>query len=420
MWRTPFLRTFNRGMQSTFTCKRCRGVTLLEVLIATSITAIGLASVAAVMSTALTVARNAEDASAATQAAKAAITELITTQAYAFPSGEADEIDSSDATQRTATGAPAFDSGHDHEFPFYCLWDENIPWQSLVEIVAARDGHEYVLVKKNSPGGAERRKVSSIQVGNGRAWIRIDRGELGEPSDEDYLDRSQDWIWPVGGGARYWLGNFREDRLTGRFPAYARVVEVMEDSPGEFNRLRCQVVQESTDESAGDWGPPSWPTNCWKGFVLVHTGEHQEITPQGEAYPTETAAAVGGPYLITGNEGDILVCERADFQADRVRAGDFVRLAGNAAGRVWWPEGFLGPGTIYTGGDLVPPRRRYNTVPAEVGTEGYSYGCIFSGWENDLPNLYRIDVFVYRDFDRTKPPERNRPIANFGTLLYGR
>jgi len=429
------------GGEPTRCSLRVRGVTVLEILISIFILLFGIISILAVFPTALRINSRTTEITSSAWAAKSIVDELLASQVYAFPSGVAEAIDKSDSGLRSVI-SPKFDRQEDHKLPYFNLWDDNILWGDLVDIVKSRRARDYILIKKNSPGDAEQRRVESIKtIDDRKALIKIDceyaedaewydldlretpDDEMPSSNPRDYLDRSEFWIWPVREGARYWLGNFREDRTKGRFPAYARVKAVTSDEDG-LQRLVCEVVQEGVDVEAGSWGPPNWESDCWKGFVLIHTGEHQDIVldEEGEkkAWPTVRAAAVDRVYLITGNSSGRIECSRADFEGDGIQAGDYVRIAGNAAGRVWWPEDFLGPGSFYDSEEgITPEDGLYRTQPVGTGSE-YSYGCVFSGWENDIPNLYRVDIFIYRNFDSRKPPEENIPIARYGTLLSGR
>jgi len=425
------------------------GVTIMEVLISIFILMVGVISIISVFPATLQLNVTSTEISTADRAALAAVDELTATQAYAFPSGVAEGIDSSDSAVASilASKGHPFGQGNDHRLPNYILCDTDIAWGDLATIFATR-GRQlqcdptnancrdyYTLVKKNSPGEAERRRVLTADAGtfNSKPWgyFAIYRGSANDydPSDDRYLDRTREWLWPVRKGARYWVGSFREDRESGRFPAYARIKAVTEVTQGSGNSsaLDCEVVQEGIAAGvAGTWGAPDWPTDCWKGFVLIHTGDHQEILETGSsddggtALPTERASALGRVYLITGNEGATITCARADFAADGFQPGDFIRIAGNNTGRTWWPDDFLNPGSFYDYADVPDlPGRTYRTRPVGTGSD-YSYACIISGWENDIPNLYRVDIFVYRNFDGHRPPERNTPIARFGTLLAGR
>jgi len=413
-----------------------RGVTILEVLISIFILLIGIVSILAVFPAALRLSVTNREITTAARAAESAVEELVASQAFAFPSGVADSLHGDD--DKGIDPAPiSFNSGDDHEYPYYCLWDGNIPWRDQVDMLDDRISMQgvdsYIIVKKNSPGDAERRLFYNIEAdkSNGTCFVQIYRStdNNGKPrinpplaSNNEYMDKVRDWIWPVRGGARYWLGNFREDREAGRFPAYARISEIKQDGD-LYNTLVCEVVQEGTSDDAGDWDLADWDTDAWRGFALIHTGDHQETmeTEDGAVgvRPTEQASAQAAVYLITGNTANEITCARADFLADRFQKGDFVRIAGNAAGRVWWPEGFLNPGSYLASNETAAENGPFRTIPVDVGSD-YSYACVISGWEQALPNLYRIDLFVYRNFNPRLPPEQNRPIKRFGTMLAGR
>lgn len=417
--------------------RKTRGVTIMEVLISIFILLVGVISIIAVFPATLQLNVASTEINVAARIARTAVDELLASQVYVFPSGIAEAIDSSDAT--LAQRIP-FGQGRDHRYQYYVVWDRDIPWRDLAPIFAKRAAQihpdaQYILVKKNSPGEAERRRLENADYGpaNNPTWaiFEIYRGARQsytdksgqrrddyDPEGDEYLDRTQEWLWPITAGARYWVGSFRIDRSSNRFPAYAVVKEVVNETT-----LDLRAVQEGDTDATGSWGTPNWPTDCWKGFVLIHTGDRQEWDEDLTTVysPTERAPALNRVYLITGNEGSLIRCARADFIADNFRQGDYIRIAGNDVGRVWWPENFLAPGFFYDkdAGQLAPADGVFRTQSVP-GANEYSYACVISGWENDLPNLYRIDIFVYRNFDGRFPPERNVPLARFGTLLAGR
>lgn len=96
------------------------------------------------------------------------------------------------------------------------------------------------------------------------------------------------------------------------------------------------------------------------------------------------------------------------FFGDGIVAGDTFRLLGARDERGIWatvPAGFYA--------DISGPKTVFNL--GQGATEGYGYLAIVTRRRTD-PNTVRIDVLVYKGYDRTLPPEGNLPaVAHYTT-----
>lgn len=97
-----------------------------------------------------------------------------------------------------------------------------------------------------------------------------------------------------------------------------------------------------------------------------------------------------------------------DFFRDGIVADDTFRLLGARDERGIWatvPAGFYA--------DASGPRTIFNL--GQGATEGYGYLAIVTRRRSD-PTTVRIDVLVYKGYDRTLPPEGNLPaVAHYTT-----
>ena len=135
-----------------------------------------------------------------------------------------------------------------------------------------------------------------------------------------------------------------------------------------------------------------------------------------------SGAAAGGVYRISSSSSDTLtfastgshqVTFRAGTDAtagEPVRIGDHFAIIG-APSHGDYPSTFLSGGSgrtvdIAAQGDL------------DKEPKDYCYGCILSPPAPDTPRLYRVDVFVYRNFQPTGEIEdQDRPVGHFVTYI---
>lgn len=194
------------------------------------------------------------------------------------------------------------------------------------------------------------------------------------------LSRQTGFTYPSGG-----LGNVPESDRTGV------ITNVMTHS------LTCRVRGDVT---------PSWPSLGGYYFVLT------------------SGAAAGGVYRISSSSsgtvqfatsGSHKVTFRAGTSAtagEPVRVGDHFAIVGSSSGTRCYPTSFLSAGAsnrtieVATQGDL-------DETPKD-----YSYGCLISPPPPEARHLYRVDVFVYRNFQPAgELEEQDRPVGHFVTYV---
>ena len=362
--------------------RRSRGVTLVEIVIAIFILLVGIVSVVSVFPAALQLTARTYDITHSSIALKDAISRLVATQTYTFGAGYVDSGDSDQIVDNDANWRHIYDA-----------WSGSQYGQNLQR--------DLVLIKKNPLGRPEWRRVRSVSSlgGNQDAWkvgITIDD----DNNDAPYIEIPEE-------GSEYWIGNFRVDKEDGRQHPFGRIA----DTPTALDYVvSCErrVLMSPADDPDEGWESPEWGDDAWQGFVLMLTSGRAE----------------GRVFLITENGSDSIECSRLSspptgqglepqgFGSYGVRKGDSFRIIGNAGGYLCQPVEFFG--------DLRTGLGAYETEPYPADNR-YSYACIVSGWEENLPNLYRIDVLFYRNFNRRWSPEYNEPpVAQYATYLAGR
>jgi len=110
----------------------------------------------------------------------------------------------------------------------------------------------------------------------------------------------------------------------------------------------------------------------------------------------------------------------ANFPADGLLSGDSFRLIGarsdgKAGGSPYWPIWATVPANFY--GSASGPATTFTL--GKGAADGYGYLAIATRVPG-LDNSFRVDVLVYKGYDRTQPPERNDPaVACYSTILSG-
>jgi len=150
------------------------------------------------------------------------------------------------------------------------------------------------------------------------------------------------------------------------------------------------------------------------------------VNPDGHAYTSgdppryfflvTSGRAAGRIFLITGTSSGQLTLEDADLEDGDVRVGDGFAIIGNNAtvegspALVSLPDNHFGKtGHTQTLPDPASPKdSAENIYSAE-----YSYACIVSDMKvGDMDDVLRVDVLVFRNYDKTKTPGKNRkPVA---------
>jgi len=160
------------------------------------------------------------------------------------------------------------------------------------------------------------------------------------------------------------------------------------------HQLTCEVRGES----------PS----SWEGIA----GRYLVIT---------SGAAAGGVYPISSHSGDDLTfSDDVTFLAgtdatagEPVRVGDNFAIIGASDGTTCYPSSFLSGSSDRT--IEIAAQGNLDKTPKD-----YSYGCILSPPAPDAPLLYRVDVFVYRNFQPTGEFDtQDRPVGHFVTYIAG-
>lgn len=189
------------------------------------------------------------------------------------------------------------------------------------------------------------------------------------------------------------------------FPPYTQTLGTVAEAQrvGSVSRvyssqLECRVRGDEV---------PTWSVSLSNYYLVITSG-----------------TAAGGVYRITGTGGGRVTCSGVTFRTststtgEPVRVGDHFAIIGSTSGTRCYPSNFL---SSSGSGRTIPIATEGETKSRADWT--YSYGCIISADVNPSTegarHLHRVDVFVYQNFDDSKPVEQqpNRPVAHYVTYI---
>lgn len=134
-------------------------------------------------------------------------------------------------------------------------------------------------------------------------------------------------------------------------------------------------------------------------LMLITSGQ-----AQWKLYRLDAGSQVSGPQFASTANGV------TNFAEDGVQSGDKFRLLGaSSSDHVWAtvPAWFYGSGS-------GPPSGGY--VVGQGAAKNYGYLALVSR-VHDLAGAYRVDILVYKAYEKMTPPEGNRPAVGCYTTI---
>ena len=189
---------------------------------------------------------------------------------------------------------------------------------------------------------------------------------------------------------------------TGRVYGVSEAIRVAIVSDVSDHSLTCKILGDVVPDPLN--ATPAAAAIYWPdlaGYYLVVTSG----SAAGHVFAIASSTQGTVNFASTGSHA---VTFRAGTSTGGlpVRAGDHVAIIGNLTGSLCYPLGFVGGSAdrtvkIATQGDPTRPWQ-------------YSYGCIITAGSLGSRRMFRLDIFVYRNFqDAGSLEEQDRPVGHF-------